>query len=80
MRTGTLVFLVVVVGVLGFLYFKRSTGENGGGALIPVRHPLLVGFAPQRVSSIHVDNLERGVQIGLGRDAAGRSSLPARER
>lgn len=70
MKTRTLVLLALVVGVLGFLYVKRSDEERTD-ALDPTRHPLFAGFAPQRVASVRIDNLERAVQVKLERDRSG---------
>lgn len=71
MRRGTLLFLAITVGVLGFLYAKRERDRRTGAGLTPVLRPLLVGFAPGRVSTIRIDNLERAIQVKLERDAQG---------
>jgi len=71
LRLRTLVVLGLVFAGLGFLYFKRSEELEQTDRLNPVRHPLFVGFVPNRVASIRIDNLERGVQIKLERDKAG---------
>ena len=55
MKLGTLAFLFALVGVLTFLYVKRAEERADGIAL--VRHPLLYGFAPDRVSSVRIDNV-----------------------
>lgn len=71
MRARTVLFLLLLFLGLGALWLQKQREiEQGGPALDQV--PLLPGLEGPRVRAVRIDNLERGVQVRLERDAAGR--------
>ena len=71
MRWKSLAFLVVVVAVLSYVSRQRASRLDEGVGIAPARFSLVPGFAPERVQSVRIDNVERAVQVRLERDAGG---------
>jgi len=71
MARGTLVFLVLLVGVLGWFTFERRREQAAGGPAVE-EFALAPGLALERVRAVRIEHLERGLSIKLERDAAGR--------
>lgn len=71
MRRGTLVFLVLLVAGLFFLARAKRREEAGGGPALGV-YPLRPELVLERVKSLRIEHLERGLQIKCERDALGR--------
>lgn len=71
MRRGTLVFLVLLVGVLGWLALERRREQERGGPALG-EYPLGPALVLERVRSVRIEHLERGLSIQLERDAQGR--------
>ena len=71
MSKGTLFVLGALVLALGCLWlWKEREIASGGPAL--EEYPLCPGLALERVRALRIDHLEKGFQIKLERDAAGR--------
>ena len=70
MRRGTLLVLIVLVGVLFFLWRRKEREIQRGGPEL-AQFPLCPALVTNRVKKIRIDHLERAVQITLERDAAG---------
>jgi len=71
MARGTLVFLVLLVGVLGWFALEKRREAQRGGPQVE-EFPLAPGLEPERVRALRVENLERGLAIKFERDAQGR--------
>lgn len=71
MKRGTLILLVLVVGVLVVLWRARRAEEREN-LRQTIEPALFEGFTKDRIASIRIDHLERGTQVALERDAEGR--------
>jgi hypothetical protein len=70
-RRSTLLLLLLLVAGLSVLWRVRERERSRGGLELP-EYPLLPGLAAERVRALRIDHLERSIQVGLERDAAGR--------
>ncbi|MSR64012.1 MAG: DUF4340 domain-containing protein [Planctomycetes bacterium] len=71
MRKGTLLFLLALVGVLAFLWVQKEQETRRGGPAL-AEYPLCPELAAERVRKLRIEHLERGFEMALERDAAGR--------
>ena len=71
MRRGTLLFLALLVGVLGWLALERRREQASGGPALG-EYPLRPELVLERVRSVRIEHLERGLSIACERDAQGR--------
>ena len=71
MGKGTLLGLVALFGLLAFLWLQKEREIARGGPEL-AEYPLCPELALERVRAVRIDHLERGFQLGLERDAAGR--------
>jgi len=71
MARGTLVFLLLLVGVLGWFTLERRREQASGGPALE-EFALAPGLELEAVRALRIEHLERGLSIKLERDAAGR--------
>ena len=71
MRRGTLLFLVLLVLGLGYLALQKEREAARGGPAV-AEFLLRPELALERVKSVRIEHLERGVVLELERDAQGR--------
>lgn len=71
MGRSTLVVLLLLVGVLGWLALERRREEAAGGPGVE-EFALAPGLVLEGVRAVRIEHLERGLSIKLERDAQGR--------
>ena len=71
MGRGTLVFLLLLVGVLGWFTLERRREAARGGPAVE-EFALAPGLVAERARAVRIEHLERGLSIKLERDAQGR--------
>ncbi|MAB80883.1 MAG: hypothetical protein CMJ89_16170 [Planctomycetes bacterium] len=70
MKKGTLLFLIVLAGATYLLWQKKQEDVQSGGPELP-QYPLFPQLAKDKIKSVRIDNVERGVQVKLERDSFG---------